>query len=357
MDSQLVADATGRVTIPEELSIPLIEAQFVRCRHREWQGLRNRSHDWSVRLGLMSADIAHVHANGLRYTDLVAGYYVGAPTAALQVISDFSIWFFIWDDHHGAYARNHADQRWARLRDALYVVLDKPSDFARDSNPLLAGFADCVLRFGKQLSRDWNRRFAMHFHAVIDGYDQEYRERTVGYVPLVDDYLQLRCQTFGYLVWLDCLELAAGKELLPEVIAWDEYRRAGFASQEFSGWYNDLCSLPKELASGELHNLGISLIHHRGLSRSQALAEVRDLTTQRVQDFILAEEAVLCRLSREGLSTEVDAAVRHCLFNMRNWISSVYWFHHESGRYQIDEWADRALPPYICDFQYRDDTP
>ncbi len=38
------------------------------------------------------------------------------------------------------------------------------------------------------------------------------------------------------------------------------------SSQEFAAWYNDLCSLPKEIAGDEVHDLGISLIHHEGLT-------------------------------------------------------------------------------------------
>ncbi|HWJ07901.1 MAG TPA: hypothetical protein VNS46_00910, partial [Nocardioides sp.] len=44
---------------------------------------------------------------------------------------------------------------------------------------------------------------------------------------------------------------------------------------------------------------------------------------------------------------ELSAAVRACVGNMRNWFSSVYWFHHESGRYMVDTWDDRSTPPYV----------
>ena len=42
-----------------------------------------------------------------------------------------------------------------------------------------------------------------------------------------------------------------------------------------------------------------------------------------------------------------SVAVTACLENMRNWFSSVYWFHHESGRYMVDSWDDRSTPPYV----------
>lgn len=44
---------------------------------------------------------------------------------------------------------------------------------------------------------------------------------------------------------------------------------------------------------------------------------------------------------------EMSSAVSACLGNMRNWFSSVYWFHHESGRYMVDNWDDRSTPPYV----------
>jgi epi-isozizaene synthase len=349
MDSHPNACSEYAASVPPELAIPLVETAFHRDRHADWPRLREHSHAWLLAQRLMPVDIAQNHADGLRYTNLIAGYYVGASSAALEMISDFSIWFFVWDDFHGRCAFHRHDQAWQRLKRDLHLALDAPEWHLRDADPLVAGLADCVHRFNAQLPRRWADRFALHFHEVIDGYDQEYAQRIVNQVPDVETYKALRCLTFGYWVWLDCLELAAGCELPPDIIAWDEYRRAGLASQEFSGWYNDLCSLPKELAAGEIHNLGICLIRHDGLSLEQATIETRRRIEERVKDFLLAEQQVLHRLERSGLPPDVDKAVRHCVLNMRNWISSVYWFHHESSRYRVADWQDSSQPPYVHD--------
>lgn len=347
MNSLPIATSDCTVPVPPDLAIPLVETAFRRHRHKDWPRLREHSHIWLVKKRLMSADAARTHADGLRYTNLIADYYVGAPSAALEVISDFSIWFFVWDDFHGCCALHRRDREWQRLRDSLHEALNSPEFYLHDDDPLIAGLADCVHRFNAQLSERWAKRFAFHFHQVIEGYDWEYNQRIAGLPPSVETYTSLRCRTFGYHVWLDCLELAAGLELLPEVISWDEYRRAGMASQEFSGWYNDLCSIPKELAAGEIHNLGICLMRQHGLSLKQALAEMRQRIEARVNDFLLAEQQVLQRLQATQLPMEIDIATRHCVFNMRNWISSVYWFHHESARYRVEDWQDSSRPPYI----------
>lgn len=48
----------------------------------------------------MPADKVQEYADGLCYTDLMAGYYIGAPDEVMQAIADYSAWFFVWDDRH-----------------------------------------------------------------------------------------------------------------------------------------------------------------------------------------------------------------------------------------------------------------
>ncbi|MGV4987890.1 hypothetical protein ACVB8X_40455 [Streptomyces sp. NRAIS4] len=60
--------------------------------------------------------------------------------------------------------------------------------------------------------------------------------------------------------------------------------------------------------------------------------------------------ALADRTARTGTDgARYAAAIRSCLFNMRNWFSSVYWFHQESRRYRTQTWDDRSTPPYVDD--------
>lgn len=299
----------------------------------------------------MPAEKVAEYADGLCYTDLMAGYYLGAPEEVLQAIADYSAWFFVWDDRHDRDVVHDRPDRWRRLRVGLHEALDAPREHLSHQDPLVAAFADSVLRLYGFLGKRWNDRFARHFHAVIEAYDREFRNRTARVVPTVDEYLRLRRLTFAHWIWTDLLEPSAGTELPPSVRTHPAYGRAALLSQEFAAWYNDLCSLPKEIAGDEVHNLGISLIHHEGLTLSEAIAEVRRRVEQSISDFISAEKEAL-RFAGEiddgtASGKEVSIAVRTCVGNMRNWFSSVYWFHHESGRYMVDSWDDRSTPPYV----------
>ncbi|WP_189147218.1 epi-isozizaene synthase [Streptomyces lacrimifluminis] len=343
--------ATPAVAIPPSLALPVIEAAFPRQLHPYWPRLQEMTRGWLLEKRLMSADKVAEYADGLCYTDLMAGYYLGAPEEVLQAIADFSAWFFVWDDRHDRDIVHGRPASWRHLKGRLHAALDAPGLFLYHRDPLVAGFADSVLRLYSFLGRRWNARFARHFHEVIEAYDREFRNRTNGTVPKVDEYLELRRLTFAHWIWTDLLEPSAGCELPAMVRKHPAFRRAALLSQEFAAWYNDLCSLPKEIAGDEVHNLGISLIRHDGLTLEEAVTEIRGRVEGAVMEFLSTEQEV--RRFAESLDDgsargkQISTAVSSCLGNMRNWFSSVYWFHHESGRYMVDNWDDRSTPPYV----------
>ncbi|MFJ6647576.1 epi-isozizaene synthase [Streptomyces sp. NPDC091290] len=339
------------VPVPPSLSLPVIEEAFPRQLHPYWPRLQEKTRTWLLEKRLMPADKVEEHADGLCYTDLMAGYYTEAPEDVLQAIADYSAWFFVWDDRHDRDIVHRRPAAWRRLRTRLHAALDAPENHLRHADPLVAGLADSLVRLYSFLSPSWNTRFARHFHAVIDAYDREFVNRTEGRIPTVDEYLALRRLTFAHRIWTDLLEPSAQLELPDPVRKHPAYVRAALLSQDFAAWYNDLCSLPKEIAGDEVHNLGISLVTHERLTLEEAIAEIRRRVDSCISEFLVAEREAqefadsLSDGTRRG--KELGAAVRTCVGDMRNWFSSVYWFHHESGRYKVDSWDDRSTPPYV----------
>ncbi|WP_435841409.1 epi-isozizaene synthase [Streptomyces griseofuscus] len=344
-------ETTTAVVVPPSLALPVIESGFPRRLHPYWPRLQEKTRLWLLEKRLMPEDKVREFADDLRYTDLMAGYYTDARDEVLQAIADYSAWFFVWDDRHDRDIVHARTGDWRRLRHRLHAALDAPRHHLHHPDPLVAGFADSVLRLYGFLPSTWNQRFARHFHTVIEAYDREFRNRTQGYVPGVDEYLALRRLTFAHWIWTDLLEPSAGCELPDGIRRNPSYRRAALLSQEFAAWYNDLCSLPKEIAGDEVHNLGISLITYEGLTLEAAVDNIRRRVETCTDEFIAAEREVLRFADALADGTvrgkELSTAVRTCVGNMRNWFSSVYWFHHESGRYMVDSWADRSTPPYV----------
>jgi epi-isozizaene synthase len=156
----------------------------------------------------------------------MAGYYIGAPDEVMQAIADYSAWFFVWDDRHDRDVVHGRPGAWRRLRFQLHAALDSPREYLHHQDPLVAGFADSMVRLYSFLTKKWNARFARHFHAVIEAYDREFRNRVTVTVPTVEEYLELRRLTFAHWIWTDLLEPSAGSELPTAVRNHFAYRRA-----------------------------------------------------------------------------------------------------------------------------------
>ena len=264
------------VAVPPSLSLPVIEAAFPRQLHPYWPRLQENTRTWLLEKRLMPADKVEEYADGLCYTDLMAGYYLGAPDngppgdSGLQRVV-LRLGRPPRPGHRArpacrlAAAQGSAPRGAGRPRDSSAPPRTR---WSRGSRTACCG---CTRSCG----RTWNARFAWHFHEVIEAYDREFRNRTNGIVPKVEEYLELRRLTFAHWIWTDLLEPSAGTELPTAVRKNPAFRRAALLSQEFAAWYNDLCSLPKEIAGDEVHNLGISLIRHERLTLEEAIAEVR----------------------------------------------------------------------------------
>ncbi|MCZ9338341.1 multidrug MFS transporter, partial [Streptomyces sp. TRM76130] len=97
-----------------------------------------------------------------------------------------------------------------------------------------------------------------------------------------------------------------------------------------------------------------------GMTLEAAMAELRRRVQECVVQFLAAEREAL-RFAEELADgtvrgKELGNAVHACVGNMRNWFSSVYWFHHESGRYAVDSWDDRSTPPYVSNGRVPDEA-
>ncbi|WP_267954836.1 terpene synthase family protein [Burkholderia pseudomallei] len=227
--------SSARRLVGEACRIASLERSFERRFDPHRRALHAHCVRWIGEQSLAPAGSPPADLRALRYPDLVAGYYVGAPPAVLEAIAGLSVWFFVWDDRHDEDARRLRRAAWARLRDALCAVLASPRARVADAEPIVGALSDCiVLRIRAWLSDAWNRRFTGHLRQVIDAYDDEFRARLAAHIPTRDAYMRLRERTFGCEVWLDCLELAAGRALPDAVRAAPPYRLAGPARRSNS---------------------------------------------------------------------------------------------------------------------------
>ena len=104
-----------QTAVPAALALPVIEDAFPRNLHPYWPKLQETTRSWLLEKRLMSPDRVEKYADGLCYTDLMAGYYLEAPDDVLAAICDYSAWFFAWDDRHDRDVIHGRTASWRRL--------------------------------------------------------------------------------------------------------------------------------------------------------------------------------------------------------------------------------------------------
>lgn len=163
---------SARRLVGEACRIASIERSFERRFDPHRRALHAHCVRWIGEQSLAPAGSPPADLRALRYPDLVAGYYVGAPPAVLEAIAGLSVWFFVWDDRHDEDARRLRRAAWARLRDALCAVLASPRARVADAEPIVGALSDCIVR----IRAAWRRlEPALHRPSAAD--DRRLRRR------------------------------------------------------------------------------------------------------------------------------------------------------------------------------------
>lgn len=170
-------------------------------------------------------------------------------------------------------------------------ALDTPAP----ADPLRAAVADLWRRTTASRSTAWCREFRADHAAWLGTYASEAADRASGRVPRIEEYRRHRRLSSGMLVFVDLVEVAVRVDLPDAVRRLDPVRTLRAVASEYMGLVNDIYSVGKELASGQVHNAVCVVMHHSGADMAGAL---------RVADDMAAE----CRRAFEDVSRSLDPA-------------------------------------------------
>ncbi len=101
------------------------------------------------------------------------------------------------------------------------------------------------------------------------------------------------------------------------------------ATSDIVCWVNDLFSLEKELACGEVINLVLVMEYHQDLTRQQAVTAVQHRIFERAHDFIRAER----HIADTAHPVHTRDIVQRAVASMRGWIGGCLRWHRESARF------------------------
>jgi germacradienol/geosmin synthase len=285
------------------------------------------------------------------YALLCAYTHPDCDASTLDLVTDWYVWVFFFDDHFleaFKHSRDHAGAR-AYLDSLERFMSDRPpgtepastepastgSASTGPGNPCEAGLADLWARTVPARSADWRARFVTATHNLMAESMWELENIDDGRVANPIEYLQMR-RRVGGAPWSACLvEQAAGAEVparlahaRPLTVLLDSFADSVHLR-------NDLFSYQREVTQeGENANAVLVLEKFLGCATQRAANLVGDLLTSRMQQFehtALAEVPAL--LADCAATPDEAAAVAGYVKGLQDWQSGGHEWHARSSRY------------------------
>ncbi|WP_441247527.1 terpene synthase family protein [Kitasatospora sp. McL0602] len=308
---------------------------------------------WCHRMGMLTpgpaVDDGFWTEHALRTFDF-ALCSAGLDPAATQEQLDLSTGWLTWgtyvDDYAPTFAARGDAVGMKRFIDRmkLFMPVDLPGGAPLGGSPGEApvgasekGIADLWRRTTAHLSRADRAKFRWACDQLVESWWWEFGNSVARRVPDPVDYLEMRRKSFGADMTTALAQIAQGARVPPEVFRSSTVKSLEASAMDYSMLMNDLYSYQKETEfEGELHNMVTVVRSFFDTDKEHAVSVVNDLVTSRMKQFehIRAVELpVLCA----DLAPEVCDSLREYAEMLQNWMTGIWKWHHDVGRYREDE--------------------
>ncbi len=252
---------------------------------------------------------------------LAAYVYPSAAPDTLRLAADWSSLFFLLDD----LVEEATSEDAIRLRNER-VLAALTGTTLGDDEPVFRALRDVGAR-ARALGGDaFMAEFSREVARWLESHLWERENRSKQRVPPLEEYRSMRNHTVGmYFEFLlsevtDSYRLSTLQRVSREVLTLTR-----MASNEIA-WTNDILTLEKELAQGDVHNVVLSIMESQALSLEKAIEEAIVLHNREVAAFSRLALPLL-------LAPSTHPAIRQLIQALQNWMGGHTRWARESKRY------------------------
>jgi germacradienol/geosmin synthase len=302
---------------------------------------REHSLAWARKMGMLDAskpdgEVVWTEAAllAMDYPLLCAYTHPDCDGDALDLITDWYVWVFFFDDHfleHFKHAHDRAGARAYLDRLELFMTGDPPSP----ENPAEFGLRDLWRRTVPSMSDGWRRRFTVSTRNLMVESMWELENIDEGRIANPIEYIQMRRRVGGAPWSANLVEYAVRAELPARFAATRPLRVLRDTFADAVHLRNDLFSYQREIGT-EGENANAVLVFEKFLDypTQRAADLVGDLLTSRMQQFehtALTEVPAL--LAGATAAADEAAAVAAYTKGLQDWQSGGHEWHARSSRY------------------------
>ncbi len=300
---------------------------------------------WAREMGMLDAQADAPGANiwsetqfdSMDFALLCAYTHPDAPSRELDLVTDWYVWVFYFDDHFLEIYKRSQDQTGAKaylagLPAFMPVDLSSPPEPA---NPVERGLVDLWARTVPHRSPEWRLRFFESTRNLLYESTWELANISGNRVPNPIEYVEVRRKVGGAPWSADLVEHAAFVEI-PARIA--DTRPMHVLKDTFADGVhlrNDLFSYQRETEQeGEINNCVLVLERFLEVSPQRAADLTNDILTSRLHQFENTALTELPSLFEEhGLNLLERESVLLYVKGLQDWQSGGHEWHMRSSRY------------------------
>ncbi|MFJ2913770.1 terpene synthase family protein [Streptomyces sp. NPDC087228] len=241
-----------------------------------------------------------------------------ATEAEVTLSAKWMAWLFLLDDRiDESDLGRDADLLEEHLGDLQATALGTLISVTRSMGRALG---EIVTEASAGMSDVWQLRFRRHVSDYLSACVWQAAHRQAAQVPRPDAFPHWR-RAFGAIMpTFDLVERTNGGALPSCVYYSRPYQDLLIAAADLVCWTNDLMTVDKEAAHGDLHNLVLVTAHDQLQDRRAAAAEVSAACERRVRTYTAACRELTALTATLGLPDAVQARADRCAASLRVWI-------------------------------------
>jgi germacradienol/geosmin synthase len=310
------------------------------------EAARAHSKAWARKVGILapegeeqSSDIwdarrfdAHDYALLCSYT------HPEAPGPELDLITDWYVWVFYFDDHFLEVYKRTRDTRGAKeYLDRLprFMPVDPAAPTPAPTNPVERGLVDLWARTTPGTSEDWRRRFFESTKHLLEESTWELNNINAGRIANPIEYIEMRRKVGGAPWSAGLVEHAVSAEIPARIAATRPMRVLKDTFADAVHLCNDLFSYQREVED-EGENANCVLVFERffGIETQRAADLVNEVLSSRLHQF---QNTVFTELPPLFEEHELDPGERQNVLlyvrGLQDWQSGGHEWHMRSSRY------------------------
>ncbi len=310
----------------EHVVLPELYCPFPSAINRSLEVVSQQTIAWARRFKLLDGQAAYERLDAMRIGLLTARAHPYTPLAELQLVTDWTTWLFILDDHCDELGIGKHPLQLQALHHRTLTIL-RGAVVTDQDNPMLRALHDLRERLLLKASAAWMLRFITSCQECLDASVWEATNRAGGIIPDVTTYIKMRAFTGGMYPYVALFEVTEDINLPSSVTKDAQIIQLTRSAINVVCWSNDILSLGKEMKMGDVHNLVLTLQHKYHLSLKESIARAAALHDNEVRSFINVEQ----RLPSFGAA--IDLELQRYLGMLRSWMRGNLDWSYTSYRY------------------------